>query len=137
MRCSKYVHIKPTLCEEIRIPVNQLAAHCRRCQLEQSISLVALACVDRNLLDLVDRHRARSPQTLDDGLTAHTLLHVLLDLLQNLACQHHHRCCSVANLCILRSCDVCQDACGRVYNVEELHDSRAVICDRLSAILVD
>ena len=77
-----------TLCEEVGVAVNQLAAH-RSCgEFPQSLSLVVLLCVDGNLLDLVDGHGAGSSQTLDDGLTADTMLDVLLDFLENLSSQN-------------------------------------------------
>lgn len=68
--------------------MDQLAAH-RSCgEFPQNLSLVVLLCVDGNLLDLVDSHSAGSSQTLDDGLTADTVLDVLLDLLENLSSQN-------------------------------------------------
>lgn len=125
-----------TLREEIRIPMDQLAAHRRPRQLPQRIPLVALTRVDRNLADLIHRHHTRPSQALDDDLTADALLDLLLDLLQNLARQHHHRRRAVAHLGVLRARDVHQDARRRVHDVEQLHHRRAVVGDGLLAILV-
>lgn len=70
--------------------MDQLAAH-RGCgEFPQGLSLVVLLCVDSNLLDLVDSHGAGSSQTLDDGLTADTVLNVLLDLLEDLSSQDNN-----------------------------------------------
>lgn len=74
-----------TLCEEVGVSVNELAAHRGGREFPQSLSLVVLLCVDGNLLDLVDSHGARPPQSLDDGLTADSLLDMVLDLLENLS----------------------------------------------------
>ena len=126
-----------TLCEEVGIAVDQLAAH-RGCgEFAQSLALVVLLGVDGNLLDLVDGHGARPPQALDDGLAADSLLDVLLDLLQNLSGQHNDRRGSVSDLSVLRAGNVGEDAGGGVDNVEQLHDGGAVVGDGLSAILVD
>jgi hypothetical protein len=56
---------------------------------------------DRDLLELVDSHSARSSQTLDDDLRAHPLLHVLFDFFQDLAGQNHDRGGAVAHLGVL------------------------------------
>ena len=79
-----------TFREEVGIPVNQLAAHGGSSKFPQRLSLVVLACVDSNLLDLVYCHDARPPQTFDDDLAADSGLDVFLDLLQDLASEHHY-----------------------------------------------
>ena len=117
--------------------MDKLAAHRSRSQLPQRLPLIALRSVLRNLLDLIHSHHARSPQALNDDLTAHALLDLLLDLLQNLARQHHHRRRPVSHLGILRSRNVCENACGGMDDVEELHDGRAVVCNGCPAIFVD
>jgi hypothetical protein len=81
--------------------VDQLAAHRRRRQLLQRFPLVALRRVDRDLHNLVDRHVAGSPEGLDDDLAAHSLLHQLLDLLQDLSRKHHHGRCTISHLRVL------------------------------------
>ena len=60
--------IMRTLGEEGSILLDQLAGHGGRSQLAERFPFVCLACVDSDLLDLVDRHGGRSPQTLDDDL---------------------------------------------------------------------
>ena len=81
--------------------MDEFTAHRSRRQLPQRVSLIVFTGVHGNLLDFLDGHVTRSPQTLDDDLTTHALLHVLFDLLQNLACQHDDRRCSVSDFRIL------------------------------------
>lgn len=81
--------------------MNQFAAHGSGGELPESVPLVALLSVDGNLLDLVDGHGARSPQSLDDGLTADALLDVFLDFLEDLSGQDNDGGGAVANLCVL------------------------------------
>lgn len=100
--------------------MNELAAHGGRRKFSQRLPLVALACVDRNLLDLVDRHSRRPSQTLDDRLAADTLVYKVLDFLQDLTGEYNDRGGTVANFGVLRASDVCEDAGGGVHDVEEL-----------------
>jgi len=81
--------------------VNEFAAHRSGGEFPESLPLVALLSADGNLLDLVDGHGARSPQSLDDGLTADTLLDMLLDLLEDFPCEYDDRGCSVSHFCVL------------------------------------
>lgn len=80
---------------------------------------------------------------------------MLLDLLEDLAGEDDDGGGAVADLCVLRSGNVDEDASGGVHDIEELrqylsavagqrdvgvphlHDGRAVVCDGLPAILVD
>lgn len=107
----------PTLGEETCVPLDELAAHSCARQFAQCVPLVALVCVDSNLLNFVDRHHASSSQALDNGLRTHTLLHMLLDLLQDLASQDYNRGCSISNFGVLRSCDICKNSSCRVDNI--------------------
>jgi hypothetical protein len=82
--------------------------------------LAGLRCVDRDLHDLVYCKVRCSPQALDDGLAADTLLDKVPDLLQYLSGKHNDGCCAVSNLGVLGAGDVGQDAGGGVNDVEEL-----------------
>jgi hypothetical protein len=146
-----------TLCEEIGIPLDELAGHGGGGQLCQSLSAVALVGADSHLLDLGDSDLRRSPQALDDDLRADPLFHVLLDLLENLAGQDNHRGGSIPHLGVLGTGNIDEDAGSGVNNVEQLclrvrttcskpkdrgdrrshlHDGRAVVGNGLLAILV-
>lgn len=57
-----------TLCEKLSVSLNQLARHGGSGQLAEGIALAAIVGADSNLLDLVDGHLHRPPQTLDDDL---------------------------------------------------------------------
>lgn len=117
--------------------MNELTAHCCGCQLAQCFSLVPLRSAHGDLFDLVDGHGAGPPQTLDDSLCAHALLHELFDFLEDLAGQDDHGRRAIADFCVLRPRNVRQYPCRRVDYVEEFHDRRAVVGDGLSAIAVD
>lgn len=93
--------MKRTLCEEVGVSVDQFAAHRGCSKLSESFALVSLLSADLNLLDLVDGHRAGSPQPLHDGLTADSLFDKLFDLLKNLPSEYYHGCCSIANFGVL------------------------------------
>lgn len=117
--------------------MDELTAHgCGR-QFAQRLPLVALCRAHGDLFDLVDGHDARPPQTFDDGLCAHALLHELFDFLEDLTGQHDHRGRAVADLCILRPRDVGQYPCRRVDYVEQFHDRGPVVGDGLPAVAVD
>ena len=146
--------MKPTLCEKLSIPLNQLAGHGSACQLCQSLPLVALVGANCNLLDLVYGHLRRSSQTLDDYLRADTLLNVILDLLQDLTCQDDDGRSTIANFGVLRSGNIDEDSGCGVDNVQELlksvsllakphavlaanlHDGCAIVGNRLPSILI-
>lgn len=57
-----------TLGKELRVALDKLARHGRRCKLAQCFPVIGFFCAHCNLLDLVDSHGRRSPQTLDDDL---------------------------------------------------------------------
>lgn len=81
---------RPTLSEEVGVPLNELACHGGGGKLVERIPPVRLVCADLDLLDFVDGHRRRPPQALDDDLRAHTCLNMLLDLFQDLTRQDNH-----------------------------------------------
>ena len=87
--------------KEIGISMDEFTTHSCCRQLPQRVSLVALARINRDLFYFVDCHYARSPEGLDDNLTADTLFHMLLDFFENLACQYHDGRCTVSNFGIL------------------------------------
>jgi hypothetical protein len=109
-----------TLCEELGVALDELARHGGAGQLVERVPPVGLIRADLDLLDLVDRHRRRSPQALNDDLRADTALDVLLDLLQNLAGQDDHRGCAVSYFGVLRPRNVDEDPGSRVDNVQKL-----------------
>jgi hypothetical protein len=74
-----------TLSEEVSIAVNQLAAHRCRCQFSECVPLIARICIDSDFTNLRYSHRARSSQTFDNNLTAHSLLYRLFDLFEDFA----------------------------------------------------
>lgn len=117
--------------------MNQLTTHRRRRQLPQHLLLIPRTGTHTNLLNLIDRHRTRPPQTLDNRLRAHPLLHKLFHLLQNLARKDHNRGGSIAHLSVLGARDVGQDARCGVHDVQEFHHGGAVVGDGLAAIGVD
>lgn len=89
---------------------------------------------NRDLFDLVNRHRRRPPQALDNGLCGHALLYKILDLFQNLTSKYDHGGSTITDLGILRAGNVGQDTGGGVYNVKQAHNGRAIVGDGLLAI---
>jgi hypothetical protein len=57
-----------TLCEEFCVSLDKLARHGGGSEFAQGIALAAIISADGNLLDLVNGHLHRPPQTLDDDL---------------------------------------------------------------------
>lgn len=114
-----------TLGEEVGVPLDQLAVHGRGRQSSKLFHLLLLVCrglhdIHCDLLDLVDGHRAGSPQALDDRLRTDTLLNQFANLLQYFTGEDHHRRRTVSDFGILGPGDIRQDAGGGVHNIEEL-----------------
>jgi hypothetical protein len=119
--CSKL-----TLRKKVRIPLNQLAIHRRARQTSEGLNLPIAAGnhiihIPRNLLNPIDRNRTGSPQALDDGLRADTLLYHVAHFFEDFASEHDDGGGSVADLGVLRAGDVREDAGGGVDYVEELY----------------
>ena len=100
--------------------MDEFAAHGSRGELLQGIALVAGGGIDGDLDDLVDGEVRRSPEALDDGLAADSLLDEVLDLPQYFAGNHDHGRCAIAHFGVLRPCNVSEDAGGGVDNVQKL-----------------
>lgn len=70
---------------------------------------------------------AYGAECLDDDLRVHAVLDERLGLAQKLARQHDHRGGAVAHLGVLRARDVDERLRGRVHDIEQLHERRAVV----------
>jgi hypothetical protein len=68
MQYNRLFACSHTLCEEFCVSLDKLARHGGGGEFAQGIALVSIISADGNLLDLVDGHLHRSPQTLDDDL---------------------------------------------------------------------
>ena len=82
------------------------------------------------------RRARRCVGSLDDDLRVHALLDVGLALAQELAGEQHDARRAVADLGVLRHRDLHERHGGRVHDLQQLHEGRAVVGDRDGALVV-
>lgn len=85
-----FIEPERTLREKVRVSVDQFRTHGGSCQPPQSLPLTAFRCCDRNLHYFIDSHSACSPQSLDYGLRADALFHMVFDFLEDFTSQDNH-----------------------------------------------
>lgn len=77
------------------------------------------------------------PVAFHDDVGADTFFDERLALSQQLGAENDYTRCAVSDFCVLRSRDVDEGLGGRMNDLEELHDRRAVVGDRGIAIGLD